>query len=218
MTASVLRSQAIAFAGAIVVALPVGASPAQDHRDAVLRLVSISTVLREEARAVHEEGMLGIDLHSPMAAECADFFQDVLSMRRVEVVSTGSGKWRSVAAGAALPNLDPEFRQWQDDKGRHLDGYLVVRWRAQRELLLRVRRTCSDDSVKCAKPAFEKLDVHDSSESRAACSVRRVASRDGQGWQGKLMPMLLDLPGVKRGPPQVFPVDPLRLPAHEPLR
>jgi len=206
----------IAFA--LLLALSPAAPADSTHRDAVLRLMSISTALREEARAAHEEGMLGIDLRSPMAAECTEFFQDMLSMRRVEVVSTGSGKWRSVDAGAPVPNLDPEFRQWQDDKGRHVDGYLVVRWRAQRELLLRVRRTCIDDSVKCAKPAFETLDVHDSSGPRAACSVRRVASREGQDWRGKLMPMLLDLPGVKRGPPQVFPVDPLRKPAHEPLR
>lgn len=154
------------------------AAPADStHRDAVLRLMSISTALREEARAAQEEGMLAIDLRSRMPApECAQFFQDVVSMRNVQAVSADAGD-------------------------------LVVRWHGKRELRLRMRRA----------PALE-LEVHDKAGPAAACSVLSLRAREKGGWQGKLTPMLLDLPGVKRGPPRVFPVDPVRSPAREPLK
>jgi hypothetical protein len=127
------------------------------------------------ARALQAKGMLGIDLRSRMAApECAQFFQDVVSMRHVQAVRADAVE-------------------------------LMVRWRGKRELVLRVQRS----------PAFE-IEVRD--EAGAACAVASVEARDKGGWQGKLTPMLLELPGVKGGPPQVFPVDPVRLPVREPLR
>jgi len=163
----------IAFA--LLLALSPAAPADSTHRDAVLRLMSISTALREEARAAQDEGMLAMDLRSRMPApECAELLQDLVSMRNVQAV------------GAA-------------------DGDLQVKWHGKRELVLRAR----------PRPAFA-LEVHD--KAGPACAVTSVAAREHGGWQGKLTPMLLDLPGVKRGPPRVFPVDPLRKPAHEALR
>ena len=164
----------VAFALALAGAFPAAAQNAAAHRDAVLRLMSISTALREEARAAQDEGMLAMDLRSRMAApECAELLQDLVSMRNVQAV------------GAA-------------------DGDLQVKWHGKRELVLRAR----------PGPAFA-LEVHD--KAGPACAVTSVAAREHGGWQGKLTPMLLDLPGVKRGPPQVFPVDPLRKLAAQPL-
>jgi hypothetical protein len=76
-------------------------------------------------------------------------------------------------------------------------GDVRVRWHGKRELLLRVRRGA----------AFA-LEAHD--DAGPACTVTRGP--------GKLTPVLLDLPGMKKGPPQVFVVDPLRSPSREPLK
>jgi len=163
--------------GVIAFALLLALSPAataDPHRDAVLRLVSISSALREEARAAQAEGMLAMDLGSRMAApECAELLQDLVSMRNVQAV------------GAA-------------------DGDLQVKWRGKRELLLRAP----------PGPAFA-LEVHD--KAGPACAVTSVAARGQDGWQGKLTPVLLDLPGVKGGKPRVFPVAVDRAPPGQPL-
>lgn len=59
----------------------------------MLQLVSIGAALREEARAVQHKGMLGIDVQSRMAApECAEFFQDVVSMRNLQALGAEGGE------------------------------------------------------------------------------------------------------------------------------
>ncbi|MGQ0543729.1 MAG: hypothetical protein ACT4P3_00135 [Betaproteobacteria bacterium] len=154
--------------------LPIGAGAQDSHRQAVLRLVSIVSALRDEARSLGENGMLGIDIQSRMAApECAELFQGVVSMRNVQAVSAGA-----------------------DD--------LVVRWHDKRELILRLRRD----------PAFA-LEVND--KAGPVCAVSSVRARAEGGWQGKLTPLLLDLPGMKQGPSQVFPVAVDRAPPAQPL-
>lgn len=164
----------VALALALAGAFPAAAQNAAAHRDAVLRLMSISTALREEARAAQDEGMLAMDLRSRMSApECAELLQDLVSMRNVQAV------------GAA-------------------DGDLQVKWHGKRELVLRARRD----------PAFA-LEVHD--KAGPACTVTSVAAREKGGWQGKLTPMLLDLPGEKSGKPRVFPVAVDRAPPGQPL-
>jgi hypothetical protein len=163
---------ALALALALAACAP-AAGAAGTHREAVLRLVAISSALREEARALQEEGMLALDDRSRMAgSDCAQFFQDLVSMRNVRAVSAGA-----------------------ED--------LVVRWLGERELLLRLQ----------PRPGFE-LQVHDSSGGSPACVVRSLVGSS----QGKVTPVLLDVPGLKRGPARVFAVDPVRSPSKEPLR
>jgi hypothetical protein len=148
---------------------------ADSHREAVLRLVAMSAALRDEARALSEKGMLGIDVQSRMAApECAELFQDLVSLRNLQALGTEGGG-------------------------------LAVRWHGKRELVLRMQRG----------PGFE-LAAHD--KAGQACAVTRVEAREAGGWQGKLTPMLLDIPGMKQGPAQVFVVDPARSPAREALK
>jgi hypothetical protein len=164
----------VVFALALVAAFPAAAQNAAAHRDAVLRLVSISSALREEARAAQAEGMLAMDLGSRMPApECAELLQDLVSMRNVQAV------------GAE-------------------DGDLQVKWRGKRGLVLRAHRA----------PAFA-LEVHD--KAGPACTVTSVAAREHGEWQGKLTPMLLELPGEKSGKPRVFPVAVDRVPSGRPL-
>lgn len=95
---------------ALLLALSPAAPADSTHRDAVLRLMSISTALREEARAAQAERMLAMDLGSRMPApECAELLQDLVSMRNVQAVSAAEGE-------------------------------LQVKWHGKRELLLRARR------------------------------------------------------------------------------
>jgi hypothetical protein len=47
--------------------------------------------------------------------------------------------------------------------------------------------------------------------------VTSVAAREHGEWQGKLTPMLLELPGEKSGKPRVFPVAVDRVPSGRPL-
>ena len=147
---------------------------AESHREAVLRLVSISSAIRSEA--LQSKGMLGMDMGSRMAPlECAQLFQDIVSMRHLQAL-----------------RAEP-------------DDVLVVRWRGERELTVRARRA----------PALA-LEVHDS--AGPACAVTSVAGRDAERWQRKLAPVLLDFPGLPKGPAQVFRVDPVRSPDREPLK
>lgn len=158
----------------IVVLLALG-PPAlsESHREAVLRLVSIGSAIR--ADALQTKGMLGMDPRSRMAPiECAQLFQDIVSMHNLQALSGGSDE-------------------------------VVVRWHGERELRVQIRRA----------PALE-LEVHDS--AGPACTVTSVAGRDPEGWRGKLTPVLLDFPGLPKGPPRVFPVDPVRSPDREPLK
>jgi hypothetical protein len=98
-------------AAAIALAMAVGLPAAADgHREAVLRLVSISSALREQARALQEKGMLGMDVQSRMAApECAELLQDLVALRNLQALSAVAGD-------------------------------VVVKWHGKRELLLRARR------------------------------------------------------------------------------
>ena len=147
---------------------------ADSHREAVLRLVSLSSAIRAEA--LQAKGMLGMDMGSRMAApECGQFFQDVVSMRNLRAVRAEAG------------------------------DVLVVRWRGERELRVRLRRA----------PALD-LEVHDS--AGRACAVTSIGGRDAEDWRGKLTPVLLDFPGLPKGPAQVFAVDPVRSPDREPLK
>lgn len=81
--------------------------------------------------------------------------------------------------------------------------HVAVRWRGKRELLLEV--------------TFKQFEVRDASAAAAACSVSSVNAREWGEWHGKLAPMLLDVPGAARTPPQVFPVDPGRGPSVQSL-
>lgn len=169
-----LIPQAVAGALALFLALPAGAQGAAEHRAAVLRLVSIGAAIRDQAHALQEKGMLGMDLQSRMAApECAQLLQDLVSMRNVQAV-------------------------------RAEEADLVVRWHGKRELVLRTRRS----------PAFE-LEVHD--KAGQACAVTSVQAREEGGWQGKVTPVLLEFPGMKQGPTQVFPVAVDRAPSGQAL-
>ena len=155
------------YAAAIALAVGITFPAAADgHREAVIRLVSMSAALRSEVHATREKGMLGIDVQSRMVApECAELLQDLVSMRNLQALGV----------------------QARD---------VLVRWHGKRELLLRV-----------GSGAAFTLEVHDG--AGPACTVTRG--------QGKLTPILLDLPGMKQGPPQVFVVDPVRSPSREPL-
>lgn len=146
---------------------------ADSHREAVLRLVSIGSAIRAEA--LQTKGMLGMDTDSRMTPiECAQLFQDIVSMSNLQALSARSDE-------------------------------VVVRWHGQRELRVQIRRA----------PALE-LEVHDS--AGPACTVTSVAGRDSEGWRGKLTPVLLDFPGLPKGPAQAFPVDPVRSPDGELLK
>jgi hypothetical protein len=160
------------FAALVLLCIPMSGL-ADGHREAVLRLVSLSSAIRAEA--AQAKGMLGMDMGSRMAApECAQLFQDIVSMRHLQAVRAEPG------------------------------DAVVVRWRGERELKLQARRA----------PSLA-LDVHDN--AGPACAVTAVKG-DAKGWQGKLTPVLLDFPGLPKGPAQVFPVDPVRSPDREPLK
>jgi hypothetical protein len=81
----------LALAVALLLGLPAEAA-ADAHREAILRLVSISSALRQEARALQDRGMLGMEVQSRMPApECAELLQDVLSLRNLQAVAAPGG-------------------------------------------------------------------------------------------------------------------------------
>lgn len=160
-------------------------APAQDsHRQAVLRLAAVSAAIADEARALPDKGMFAVERGSRMpAAECGDFFQDLVLLRNVEVAG----------------RLDPAFEEWRDGERRHVRGYVVVRWRGRQELRVRVQA-----------PGVHHVET---AAAEPLCSVRAVRGAEPGEWTAKLAPMLIDLPGETRKPPRVFPVDVERAPS-----
>ena len=175
---------------AALLGLPPAALPADSHRQAVLRLVAASGAIADEVRALRDEGHYAIDAGSGMpAGECGQFFQDLVSLKNMEVVD----------------RLDPAFREWREDGRRRAEGYVVLRWRGKQELRLRVQ-TMGSHHVELPDAAGQVL-----------CSVRTVAAAEWRDWTGKLSPLLIDLPGTKGGKPAVFPVAVDRAPPGQPL-
>lgn len=164
--------------------LPLAALAQDGHRQAVLRLAAVSAAIADEARALPDKGLFAVERGSRMpAAECGEFFQDLVLLRKVEVVG----------------QLDPAFQEWRDDGRRHVRGYVVVRWRGRRELRVRVQA-----------PGLHHVET---AAAEPLCSVRAVRGPDSGEWTAKLAPMLIDLPGDTRKPPRVFPVDVERAPS-----
>ena len=176
---------------AALLGLPPAALPADSHRQAVLRLVAASGAIADEVRALRDEGHYAIDAGSGMpAGECGQFFQDLVSLKNMEVVD----------------RLDPAFREWREDGRRRAEGYVVLRWRGKQELRLRVQPAGS-----------HQLEAQEAAGPRLLCSVRAVAAAEWREWSGKLLPLLIDLPGEKSGKPRVFPVAVERAPPGQPL-
>jgi hypothetical protein len=170
--------------------LPPAALSADSHRQAVLRLVAVSGAIAEEVRALQDKGHFAIEAGSRMpAGECGQFFQDLVSLKNLEVVD----------------RVDPAFREWREDGRAQVAGYVVLRWRGKQELRLRVQ-TMGSHQVELPDAAGQVL-----------CSVRTVAAAEWRDWAGKLSPMLIDLPGAKGGKPAVFPVAVDRAPPGQPL-
>lgn len=164
------------------------AALADVHRQAVLRLAAVSAAIADEARALPDKGLFAVERGSRMpASQCGDFFQDLVLLRNVEVVG----------------RLDPAFREWRDDGGRHVRGYVVVRWRGTQELRVRVQA-----------PGVHHVET---AGADPLCSVRAVRDAGPGEWTAKLAPMLIDLPGETRRPPQAFPVDVERGPSAQVL-
>ena len=104
--------------------LPPAALSADSHRQAVLRLVAVSGAIAEEVRALQDKGHFAIEAGSRMpAGECGQLFQDLVSLKNLEVVD----------------RIDPAFREWREDGRRQVAGTIVLRWRGKQELRLRVQ-------------------------------------------------------------------------------
>ena len=171
--------------------LPPAALSADSHRQAVLRLVAVSGAIAEEVRALQDKGHFAIETGSRMpAGECSQFFQDLVSLKNLEVVD----------------RVDPAFREWREDGRAQVAGYVVLRWRGKQELRLRVQTMGS-----------HQVELPDAAGPQVLCSVRTVAAAEWRDWTGKLSPLLIDLPGTKGGKPAVFPVAVERAPPGQPL-
>ena len=115
------------------------------HREAVLRLVTAGALIADVARK--GAGALAIRNGPKMSARsCQEFFQDLVSLRDVQVLEV----------------LDPSFKAWQEEGATRAQGYVVLRWRGKRELRLQLR----------AEGGLHSLEAHGAKPSWPLCSVR----------------------------------------------
>lgn len=168
------------------------------HKEAILRFESISVAVAEEVRWARRNGAFGISNDSRLpVSECRQFFQDVVSLSNIEVLSKGEAAWGTISRGSKLDNLDPDFRQWRFNERRQVIGYVVVRWRGTESFLIRARRKCSgtfSDIASCTSLTFAHLDAHDASGPKIACSAKTIAAPYWHNWKGAVTPIELDLP------------------------
>lgn len=167
------------------------------HKDAILRLVYVGAAIAEEASWARRNGVFGIRNSSRLpVAECKRFFQDVISLRNIEVISEGAKEWGTINRGSKLPTLDPNFKEWRFNERRQVVGYVVVRWRGKEEFLIRARRKCSgsvDDIAECKHLSFQHLDAHDGAGPNIACSAMTVGTPYWHNWRGSVTPVDLNL-------------------------
>jgi hypothetical protein len=154
---------------------PGGYEHPDPHKEAILRLVTVSVAVqeaqRERARRFGvETGLTG------RPTICDSFLDDLLTLSNVQVVHQGAIPWQSISRGIGMPNLDPGFNEWRTNGKTIVVGYVVVRWRNTETFLIRLQRQCagSDDEQKaCQRPAIGFFNVHDSTAERVACFFQR---------------------------------------------
>lgn len=164
------------------------------HRRGILQMVAIRDAIVEEVLWADSNGVFGIRNGSRLpVSECRQFFQDLIFLNDIEVITEGSKAWATINAGTTLPRLDPRFKEWRFAQGRQVIGYVVVRWRNSNEFLIRARRACG--GIGCSSLTFQHLDAHD--ESRPiACSAMTVETPYWRNWKGQVTPIWLEIPGA----------------------
>ena len=154
---------------------PGGYEHPDPHKEAILRLVALSTAVqeaqKERARRFEVETYL-----TGRPSICSTFLSDLLTLSNMEVLHQGTIPWQSINRGIKTHNLDPGFNVWRTNDKTIVVGYVVVRWRSNENFLIRLQRECvgtHDHMRECRIPAIGFFNVHDSADQKVACFFQR---------------------------------------------
>ncbi|MEO8155107.1 MAG: hypothetical protein ABI605_18730 [Rhizobacter sp.] len=134
----------------------------------------------EVARAAQTGNfVLAIGRTGRPASWCESLLGDLVAQRNLEVVDDemaaapawiNSGGSNGVRNSTSAEILDPQFALLAAPGGEVVDGYVTLRWRQQRTLVVRTRPGCfqSDPGVvRCSSMRYQAIDVHDDEMSQA---------------------------------------------------
>lgn len=159
------------------------------------RLVQVSAAAAELVRYTHtRDGLLAVGRNGRPPAWCEELLGDLLQRRRLEVIDDenapapawvrGSG---NELRGAEI--LDPNYAELDAPGGLVAWGYVTLRWKQQRTLVVRTRPSCvpagpNSSKAACGAQRYLALDIHDD-EMPQACIVTFYSRPYWPQWKDK---------------------------------
>ncbi len=164
---------------------------------ALSRLAKLSAAAAELARSTQTgNGLLAVGRNGRPVAWCEGFLGDLLAMRNLEVVDdemVPGPRWINASGSVGVSDLrsgeiiDTQFTELIAPGGPVVNGYVTLRWRNQRTVLVRSRPTCvevSPGTARCAQQRYMGIDVHDD-EMAQACNISFYGRAYWPQWQDK---------------------------------
>ncbi len=145
------------------------------------RLMQVSAAAAELAHyARTRDGLLAIGRSGRPPAWCEELMGDLLQQRRLEVIDKEDAPTPAWIHGSGTELrggevLDPNYAELDAPGGLVASGYVTVRWKQQRTLVVRTRPGCfpaGSNSTKatCGSQRYIAIDVHDD-EMPQACNI-----------------------------------------------
>jgi hypothetical protein len=139
------------------------------HKQAILQTVATTRAIEEVATDRYGQLNLAVIVTASTwpTDQCNKFMRDFVNLDNVKVLYKESFAWDGIREAydiAAMPTLDKKFKEWRVNGHRVVNGYVVVRWKAEMDLAVRLSMRC--DNAACDRPRTTYLNVH----SRAPAS------------------------------------------------
>lgn len=145
------------------------------------RLIQVSEAAAELARYTRtRDGLLAIGRSGRPPAWCEELLGDLLQRRRLEVIDNEDAPTPAWIrdSGTDLRGgkvLDPDYAELDAPGGLVASGYVTVRWKLQRTLVVRTRPGCfpaepNSTKATCGSLRYLAIDVHDD-EMPQACNI-----------------------------------------------
>lgn len=159
------------------------------------RLLQVSEAAAELARYTRtRDGLLAIGRSGRPPAWCEELLNDLLQRRDLEVIDNEDAPTPAWIHGSGTDLrggkvLDPDYAELDAPGGLVASGYVTVRWKQQRTLVVRTRPGCfpaepNSTKATCGPQRYLGIDVHDD-EMPQACNIGFYGRAYWPQWKDK---------------------------------